>query len=77
MAELKTCPFCGRMPIVENCNDFGYFVKCKCGIEQSTLYAQKCDAIKRWNNRKADLKDKNHSGEATEMVESQTERENE
>lgn len=52
MSNLKTCPFCGRVPQVENCKDFGYFVKCKCGIEQSTLYAQRCDAVRRWNMRK-------------------------
>lgn len=52
MAELKPCPFCGRKPRIESCENFGYFVICKCGIEQSTLYAQKCDAVKRWNKRK-------------------------
>lgn len=51
MTELKPCPFCGRMPYIEDCGDYGYFVKCKCGIE-SRLYAQKCDAVRRWNNRK-------------------------
>ena len=49
---LKPCPFCGRIPKVESCKDFGYFVKCRCGIEQSTLYAQRCDAVRRWNMRK-------------------------
>lgn len=52
MAELKPCPFCGRKPRIESCENFGYFVICKCGIEQSTLYAQKCDAVKRWNRRR-------------------------
>lgn len=52
MSKLKPCPFCGRTPTVEKCKDFGFFVQCKCGIEQSTLYAQKCDAIRRWNKRK-------------------------
>ena len=55
MSNLKPCPFCGRTPKVENCKDFGYFVKCKCGIEQSTLYAQRCDAVRRWNMRKGVL----------------------
>ena len=40
------------MPIVEDCGDHRYFVKCKCGIEQSRLYWQKCDAARHWNRRK-------------------------
>ena len=52
MAELKPCPFCGRVPKVDDCGDNRYFVKCECGIEQSKLYWQKCDAIRRWNTRK-------------------------
>lgn len=54
MAELKPCPFCGRIPKIEDCGDHRYFVKCKCGIEQSSLYAQRCDAIRRWNRRKTE-----------------------
>ena len=34
MAELKPCPFCGRIPKIEDCGTHRYFVKCKCGIEQ-------------------------------------------
>ena len=52
MAELKPCPFCGRIPILENCGDNRFFVKCKCGIAQDKLYWQRCDAIRRWNTRK-------------------------
>lgn len=52
MTELKPCPFCGRVPKIENCKDFGYFIKCKCGVEQSTLYAQRSYAVRRWNKRK-------------------------
>ena len=52
MRELKPCPFCGRTPIVDDCGDNIYFVKCKCGIAQDKLYAQKCDAVRRWNTRK-------------------------
>lgn len=52
MTELKPCPFCGRTPIVDDCGDNRYFVKCKCGIVQDKLYAQKCDAVRRWNTRK-------------------------
>lgn len=52
MSELKRCPFCGRIPKIEDCGTHRYFVKCKCGIEQSALYAQRCDAIRRWNRRK-------------------------
>ena len=54
MAELKPCPFCGRTPIVDDCGDHRYFVRCKCGIVQDKLYAQKCDATRRWNTRKID-----------------------
>ena len=52
MDKLKPCPFCGRTPIVDDCGEHRYFVRCKCGIEQSHLYHQKCDAIRRWNKRK-------------------------
>ena len=52
MAELKPCPFCGRTPTVDDCGDHRYFVRCKCGIAQDKLYAQKCDAVRRWNTRK-------------------------
>lgn len=55
MAELKPCPFCGRAPTVDDCGDHRYFVRCKCGIAQDKLYAQKCDAIRRWNTRKTTL----------------------
>lgn len=52
MDELKPCPFCGRKPIVDDCGDYVYFVRCECGIAQDKLYAQKCDAVRRWNTRK-------------------------
>lgn len=52
MAELKLCPFCGRIPMVEDCGNNRYFVGCKCGIAQDKLYGQKCDAVRRWNTRK-------------------------
>ena len=52
MAELKLCPFCGRIPMVEDCGDNRYFVRCKCGIAQDKLYGQRCDAVRRWNTRK-------------------------
>ena len=52
MAELKPCPFCGRIPMVEDCGDNRYFVRCKCGIAQDKLYGQRCDAVRRWNTRK-------------------------
>lgn len=52
MAELKICPFCGRIPTVEDCGDNRYFVRCKCGIAQDKLYGQRCDAVRRWNIRK-------------------------
>ena len=51
MTKLKPCPFCGRTPIIENCGDHNYFIKCKCGIAQDKLYFQKCDAVRRWNKR--------------------------
>lgn len=51
MSELKPCPFCGRIPKVEDCGDNRYFVICKCGIAQDRLYGQKCDAVRRWNRR--------------------------
>ena len=54
MAELKPCPFCGRVPIIEDCGERSYFIKCKCGIEQSRLYMQKCDAVRHWNRRKTE-----------------------
>lgn len=49
--ELKPCPFCGRIPIVEKCGSKEYFIRCKCGINQDKLYHQKCDAIRSWNKR--------------------------
>ena len=51
--ELKPCPFCGRTPIVEDCGEHRWFVRCKCGIAQDKLFAQRCDAIRVWNKRKA------------------------
>lgn len=54
MAELKPCPFCGRIPKIEECEHWGYFIICECGIEQSELYKQKCDAVKHWNKRKTE-----------------------
>ena len=54
MSELKPCPFCGRTPIVEDCGEHRYFIRCKCGIAQDKLYWQKCDAIRRWNTRKGE-----------------------
>jgi len=55
MSTLRPCPFCGRVPKVEDCGNNRYFVKCDCGIEQSKLYWQKCDAVRRWNMRKGVL----------------------
>lgn len=52
MADLKPCPFCGRIPVVEDCGENRYFVRCKCGIAQDKLYWQRCDAVRRWNTRK-------------------------
>lgn len=57
MAELKPCPFCGRTPRIEDCGEYGYFVTCDCGIEQSKLYCQKCDAVRHWNRRKDEQTD--------------------
>ena len=54
-SELKPCPFCGREPKIEECEGWGYFIICECGIEQSELYKQKCDAVKHWNRRKGML----------------------
>lgn len=53
MADLKPCPFCGRTPTVEDCGTNRWFVRCKCGIAQDKLYAQKCDAVRAWNRRKS------------------------
>ena len=52
MIELKPCPFCGRIPIVDDCGDNSFFVRCKCGIAQDKLYGQRCDAVRRWNTRR-------------------------
>ena len=52
MADLKLCPFCGRIPVVEDCGTNRYFVRCKCGIAQDKLFFQKCDAVRAWNKRK-------------------------
>lgn len=52
MTDLKPCPFCGRTPVIDDCGTNRYFIRCKCGIAQDKLYAQRCDAIRRWNTRK-------------------------
>ena len=57
MINLKTCPFCGRTPEIEDCGSNEYFIKCKCGIAQDKLYRQRCDAVRNWNNRKVVDKD--------------------
>ena len=54
---MKPCPFCGRTPTVEDCGSNQYFLKCECGIAQDKLYAQRCDAVRNWNNRKVVDKD--------------------
>lgn len=54
MTELKPCPFCGRVPNTQGCGKYGYYVACDCGIEQSKIYKQKCDAVKHWNRRKTE-----------------------
>ena len=51
---LRACPFCGRIPIMEDCGGNSFFVKCKCGIVQDKLYHQRCDARKAWNRRAND-----------------------
>lgn len=51
VTELKPCPFCGRIPIVDDCGDDRYFIRCKCGIKQDKLYWRMCDAIRKWNTR--------------------------
>ena len=56
MNELKPCPFCGRIPMLDHCYANDWFVRCKCGIAQDILYRQKRSAIQAWNRRK-DLKD--------------------
>ena len=55
-SELKPCPFCGRTPVIEDCGENRYFVKCKCGIEQGKLYWQRSDAARHWNRRKDEHK---------------------
>ena len=52
MAEPIKCPFCGRIPTVEDCGTNRWFVRCKCGIAQDKLYHQRCDAVRAWNRRK-------------------------
>ena len=52
MAELIQCPFCGRIPTVEDCGTNRWFVRCQCGIAQDKLYHQRCDAVREWNRRK-------------------------
>lgn len=56
MREIKPCPFCGRIPSIENCGDNRWFIMCKCGIAQDKLFFQRCDAVKAWN-RRAKLKE--------------------
>lgn len=54
MANVKPCPFCGRVPIIEDCGEHSWFIRCACGIAQDKLYAQRCDAVRRWNRRKTE-----------------------
>lgn len=54
MTDLKPCPFCGRVPIIEDCGEHRWFIRCECGIAQDKLYAQRCDAVRRWNRRKTE-----------------------
>ena len=55
MAEPIQCPFCGRIPTVEDCGTNRWFVRCKCGIAQDKLYHQRCDAVRAWNRRKSEI----------------------
>lgn len=57
MAELKTCPFCGSLPELVMINKYECYIKCKCGIEQSHVYSQKCTAIRHWNRRAGESDD--------------------
>ena len=52
MSDLKACPFCGRIPDIEDCGEHRWFIRCKCGIAQDKLFFQKCDAVRTWNKRK-------------------------
>lgn len=52
MSDLKACPFCGRIPDIEDCGEHRWFIRCKCGIAQDKLFFQKCDAVRAWNKRK-------------------------
>lgn len=52
MSDLKACPFCGRIPDIEDCGKHRWFIRCKCGIAQDKLFFQKCDAVRAWNKRK-------------------------
>lgn len=52
MSGLKACPFCGRIPDIEDCGEHQWFIRCKCGIAQDKLFFQKCDAVRAWNKRK-------------------------
>ena len=52
MSDLKACPFCGRIPEIEDCGEHRWFIRCKCGIAQDKLFFQKCDAVRAWNKRK-------------------------
>jgi Lar family restriction alleviation protein len=56
--EIKTCPFCGRIPIVwwdhldqfHECYNEGFNIECVCcEIRISAIYKE--DAIEKWNNR--------------------------
>lgn len=49
--SILMCPFCGKNPEIQECDPWGYFIRCKCGIEQSKLYKNKYDAINHWNYR--------------------------
>ena len=59
MAELKPCPFCGKIPMLERFIDRfqrdKYDIECRCPYcevqPMTPWYEEKNDAIEAWNRR--------------------------
>jgi len=68
MSELKPCPFCGEMPIINHISDslfdcgiFTYWVVCpRCGI-RTQRNRDKTEIIKAWNRRTNENSDMDHN----------------
>ena len=50
--ELKSCPFCGGIPFMNEDIRFGYQIRCSKCLSMTRRFEFKKDAVILWNNRR-------------------------